>query len=214
MLFVSIIWNLLLSFSFLAVWVTLMIFLSGGFKKLKLKKPVALPLRAFSNGSILYTWEDWERDNKKEFPIRYFLTETLRIFMYRLKGKLDRAYQWVRTRTWCRYHILDVRGPGYSGGYRDCDTIMLYANFKILVDFVEIEMDGVFMEEVPPGTHEDWETTHFEHKVEKEQEIKALYEWFVVDRFRWKLAFTHEESYEVEQMMLHRLIEVRPYLWT
>jgi len=91
---------------------------------------------------------------------------------------------------------------------------MLYANFKILVDFVEKEMESVFMDEIPPGTHQDWEITHFEHSIEIEQEIKALYEWFTKDRLRWSRKFVWAEKYEVEQQMLHRLVEVRPYLWT
>lgn len=212
MFFVSIVWNLFLSFLALVVPVAMFYSLSVGYNKLKLKKPVALPLKAFSSGEILYTWEDWIRDNKEEFPVRYFLTETLPKGFRRVRYILSNLYQWVRTRTWRKFHILDVRNSEYTGGYRDLDTIMLYANFKILVDFVEKEMDGVFKEHIPSGMHEDWEITHFEHEIEIEQELKALYEWWTKDRMRWNFMF--HERVEVEQQMLHRMIEIRPYLWT
>src|SRR6266436_884553 len=113
MLAVSILWNLLLTLSPGLAVVFLWAMVEVVYVKLKLKKPTALPLRAFHNNVILYTWEDWHRDNKKEFPVRYFLTETLPTVFRRLRGKCSRTYQWVRTRTWSRYHILDVRGPGY-----------------------------------------------------------------------------------------------------
>jgi hypothetical protein len=77
MLFVSILWNLFLSFLVFSIFVSLVYVLGVGYYKLKLKKPKSLPLRAFSDGGILYTENDWHQDNKKEFPIRYFITETV-----------------------------------------------------------------------------------------------------------------------------------------
>jgi hypothetical protein len=210
---VGIMWNLFLSILFFVVPTIVVASLSIGYNKLKLKKPKTLPLLAFSNGVILYTWEAWISDNKKEFPIRYFITETMPHLLGRFVGKLNSAYNWVRTRTWCKYHILDIRTSDYRGGYRDADDIMLYANFKILTDFVEKELEGVFIEEIPENLP-DWETQIMQKQYEKEQEIKSLYFWWTVDRFNGASKLVLGECYETEQTMLRRLVEVRPWLWT
>lgn len=50
-------------------------------------------------------------------------------------------FYYLRARFWNRYHIVDCRNPrnGYSWGWFDRSELMLFANFAILVDFVEKE---------------------------------------------------------------------------
>jgi hypothetical protein len=58
-------------------------------------------------------------------------------FVYmRLRG-IDDAWNWIRYRTWDRYHVVvtDMR-PGYS----DVDEIMFRACFALLRKYVEIEL--------------------------------------------------------------------------
>lgn len=173
---------------------------------------MALPLRAFSTGTLLYSWEDWHRDNKKEFPVRYFLTETISLKVRRIQSKISNSYHWVRTRTWKRYHMLDIRGPGYDGGWIDRDGVVLYASFKALKDFVEKEMKGVFLEAPPKVTYES-DGDYWDRRVETEQELEALYTWWTKE-YPKKLKGSTFDLEEEENRMLQRLIEVRGAMWT
>jgi len=96
----------------------------------------------------------------------------------------------------------------------DRDQLMLFACFKLLVDYVEKEK---------PFDHFDYDWSEESRK--RGDEIKALYDWWkteraaehkavekLEDRFerverRWALE-------EKDDQMLRRLIEIRRHLWT
>lgn len=206
MLLVSILWYFFLILACIYFLGILVFWATRGYNKLKLKKPVALPLRAFMTGVVLYTWDDWILDNKKEFPVRYFLTETLPDFLSQVRSYFKRSFYFVKSHTYRRYHMLDLRHKFYKSGWIDMTHVVLSAPFAALVSFVENELNGVFLEEIPVGEAAD-SFEHWEWRVEAEQEIKALYNW-------WKNEFNGDDSSEEAQHMLRRLIEVRRYLWT
>ncbi len=179
--------------------------------KVGIKKPVALPLRAFSSrtgkgGEVIYSWEDWEDDAREAYPIRYFLTETCRHWWNRnITYRLERAWYWLRTHTMDRYHILDLRNAFYRWGWQDVSEKILYANFNLLVEFIEGE---------DPFTVVDWSWD--DRHAEAGAEILALYRWWKEGRAAEHAAedADQDELDERDQLMLHRLIEVRGYLWT
>jgi hypothetical protein len=121
---------------------------------------------------------------------------------------------WLRTHTIHRYHMIDIRSPGngYAWGWIDRSDAFLYANFAILVDFVEKEYPGLVK----------WD---YDLDIEsKRDEFIALYIWWTKERRR---EHDHVSSLpDVERLpavealdrkddeMLGRLIKVRHYLWT
>ncbi len=196
-------------------------------KYVALKKPPYLPLRSFG-GEVLYTWEDWDRDNKEEFPIRYFLSETLPDYWRAwIARPIGAAVYWVASHTTERRHILDLRNPGYKYGWVDADAAILYANFNLLKKF---------MEEEKPWERINWQVT--DHHSEAWSEINELYSWWTKSRWEQhqKLEALYEASYdkiqaekdvlfseanaleaelvERDTQNLIRLINVRGYLWT
>lgn len=60
----------------------------------------------------------------------------------RFTRAINEALYWIRTHTYNRYHIIDIRdtrGDYYRWGWIDADNAILLANFKILTTFVEKE---------------------------------------------------------------------------
>ena len=178
--------------------------------KVGIQKPRALPLRAFSStgdaGQVIYSWEDWAKDAREAYPTRYFLTETLPRWWSRyITRSWDTAWYWLRTHTYDRYHILDLRNQFYNWGWQDVSEKLLYANFNLLVEFIEGE---------EPFTVIDWDWD--DQRSEIGWEILALYWWWKHDRAVEHAAedADSDELDERDQLMLHRLIEVRQYLWT
>src|SRR5262245_12097023 len=86
--------------------------------------------------------------------------------------RLKRALYWLRTHTINRYHMLDMRNArnGYAWGWRDRSDLFMFANFALLVDFVEKEYPG----------HVDWDYDE-EHRAAR-AEFMELYTWWTVVR--------------------------------
>lgn len=79
-------------------------------------------------------WTVWRNEFKKNAPIRYFIYEYVNFSA--ITNKWGTVCNWIRHRTYDRYHIVDTKLPC---GYYDKDHIMLHAIFSLLVDYVEIE---------------------------------------------------------------------------
>lgn len=86
---------------------------------------------------------------------------------------IDDAYQWVRYRTYNRFHCVNM-GETLKPGYYDIDIRMLHANFTLLCSYVEKEMDII-----------DWTDSDESKHVKKE--IDELYFW-------WKNVFPHYDD--------------------
>lgn len=81
-------------------------------------------------------WDDWDTNVRKNYPIRYFLTEILPIEFRVFKRRIDDIKWWMLYRTTHRYHVVRT---GLRPGYYDCDNTILNINFNILTSYVEIE---------------------------------------------------------------------------
>jgi hypothetical protein len=133
-----------------------------------------------------YTWNDWHRDAKIAYPVRYFLSETIpreynsavvRKFLG-LKDYLLYSYHPKH-----KHHLLDLRQPNkeYSYGWIDGDKKILYSVFNILVAFIETEHKGVdkYLEFI--GLQESFLGT--EHEAIKEyNSIYCSYLWWKYGR--------------------------------
>ena len=107
-------------------------------------KPSALAMRDFEGpDSKEYCWEDWGKEAKEKYPIRYFLSETLPLWFYiNISDKISHAFYWLRSNTYKKEHFLDLRQPktgldDYRWGYIESRSRILYACFNSLILHIE-----------------------------------------------------------------------------
>lgn len=200
----------------------------------------ALPSRYLSPETERYTWEDWRAEVRAKHPIRWQLQKV--VDWLASWPKLSHAWYWFRTHTYNKYHLLDIRRAepenveGYRWGWCDRDHLLLLSSFLILRDFVEKEKpqrpDVSECDESEKEAIIDQQSAH--------DEIMALYNWWVKDRFAEHAAFEKaiDEAHErwranssdrelAQKMfdaddaerkrddeMLLRLLKIRHHLWT
>lgn len=88
-------------------------------------------------------------------------------------------------------------------GWGDKDEIMLHACFQLLKDCIE--------KENLLTSHTDWNADE-KHRQAKE-EIEQLYKWWL-DRIKTETDPQHNNQHQTDNLMLHRLIDIRWALWT
>lgn len=135
------------------------------------------------------------------------------------------------------YHLVDLRGNGYRGGYLDTDTRILFACFKLFEEFYETEYPGPVKWE--RRVAREIETLHAwwkrgRREVQKEAERlshagrlvenkitkgahRGMWEWrsewrSAAAKRRWIAAWKKAEAQD--QKMLLRLMAIRERLWT
>jgi hypothetical protein len=185
-------------------------------------------------------WSELKGARRKFRRVRYALPALLRD-MWR---PFSRAWYWVRTHTYNRYHLVDCRDArnGYEWGWIDRDQLMLFACFQILREFVEKEDPRVGLrtiEDFAGGSNFDDERKMLEDQLAREREVRALYDWWtkgraeereladrMVDELRPKgWSFHHDEKWDAwskmheyverkDNEMLDRLMKIRECLWT
>lgn len=99
---------------------------------------------------------------------------------------------WLRTHTYNRYHILDLKRAepenpeGYRWGWIDrCDSLML-ANFLVLRDFVEREKPrslADYIAKLETNGDPNGELSGLRSQQGEYQECMRLYRWWIKDRF-------------------------------
>ena len=128
----------------------------------------------------------------------------------RLIRALSNIPYWLRTHTYNRYHIINLKSPahGYNWGWIDRDRALLLANFKILSDFVEKELPhGMVSEESDDPTAQSWRAAF--------QEMIALYNWWHQDYPQLlETCMDQGKLSDLEDLQLMRLIKIRGYMWT
>lgn len=150
----------------------------------------ALPMDRFkSAGDDTPTWEDWEVEMRKNYPVRFFFAETFPHWYRRhIKSPIKDAWYWVKCHTLPshRYHFLDLRqpkseaSPGYKFGWIDSDTQMLYAAFNILNNFVKHELPNFYC----PSEEEVQADASLLRQRTVYLEAKAIHYWWNVERLR------------------------------
>lgn len=84
-----------------------------------------------------YGWKSFEWEFRKNAPVRYYLTRTMkRKYVYPIKWKIRSLKEWIKYRTIDRYHVVRT---GLAPSYYETSERMLHANFLLLIDFVEVE---------------------------------------------------------------------------
>ncbi len=135
------------------------------------------------------------------------------------------------------YHLVDLRGNGYRGGYLDTDVRILFACFKLFEEFYKTEYPGPVKWE--PKVSREIEALHAwwkrgRREVQKRAERLSRAGRFVetkapigrnrrtwtwrsswrspVAKRKWMAAWRKVE--EQDQKMLLRLMKIRERLWT
>lgn len=84
--------------------------------------------------ATLDVWDDFKTEFKISAPVRYFFSNVFPKWFNRPRW-IGNVIQWFRYRI-IRYHVIDTE---LEPGYYEIETLMLYAAFKLLKDFVEVE---------------------------------------------------------------------------
>lgn len=152
------------------------------------------------------TWEEWGgwyAENKKKYPIKYFLSETIpRWFAVKITMRLSHYKYWLVSHTIRRYHKLDLRQPftdtedDYRWGWVDEDAQLLFANFNILCNYVRAINNPKYCN----FNYSDESLKKLEEHESFEQikhlkEVKVLYEYWTIHRkekLRKRAALLHE----------------------
>src|SRR5260221_14182527 len=77
----------------------------------------ALPMKDIGNPNNSYSWSDWEEEVKINYPIRYFLFETIPFkFSVKIKMPIEEAIYWVKCKLFKKYkfHLIDIRNTNYK----------------------------------------------------------------------------------------------------
>jgi|LWDU01.1.fsa_nt_gi hypothetical protein len=88
-------------------------------------------------------WVNWDNLAKETHPIRYWLSEDFAASVSLCKRVyITDPLDWVRYRTYNRYHRINT---GLKPGWNDVPEQMLFVNFTMLVDYVEIEKASMML---------------------------------------------------------------------
>jgi len=150
------------------------------------------------NDDNKYSLEDYDKEVKQLYPIRYFINETLPDIFDYIKYPFVSIYKFIKYNFFSkyRYHILDLRQPindegcdNYKYGYSDVRERMLYAVFNLLTEFVEEEVHPLqnkikYLEKAIAKKDKDneWEIDSNEHWLEAYIKIRNLYNWWKYTR--------------------------------
>ena len=135
------------------------------------------------------------------------------------------------------YHLVDLSGNGYRGGYLDTDVRILFACFKLFEEFYETEYPGPVKWERAvareiEALHDWWK--HGRRELQKKAERlsragrlverkitkgphRGMWEWrsewrSPAAKRKWIAAWKKTEAQD--QQMLLRLMAIRERLWT
>jgi hypothetical protein len=133
------------------------------------------------------TWQDWDARVRVEYPLRYFVSETIGGWVSLRYGQVTRVLRGLRYRwlPWHRYHLIDLSDvdtlwpyeyeypPGASG-------IMKLAAWKALRLHIEQDKpeDPTKQDYSPEFKEEQW---YLDAKIRFEEK-QALYHYWVTER--------------------------------
>jgi hypothetical protein len=124
------------------------------------KKPYSLQL---------HEWDEWKDKQKKERPIRYWLSDTLldklQDFFYFPYDVYSNVKSYIRNRWIDKTHYLKTGLK--PGRYYEFDTRIIHGLFNELVDYVEIELSHL----------SKWDRTK-RYKFKNGRCIEAAYDYF------------------------------------
>lgn len=155
-------------------------------------------------------WEKWKKEYQILFPplFSFFeFTRSIGTFFYKLNRRIKDFFYILRYVFIENYYTVRIDNSKYSKySYHDSDELLLYSNFQILVDFVEIELAsmqqicfkedrglkyflkgiwvlGIFLKS---QRNSELGLKYLNSKNIGDKEIKELYLWWTKIRFKRK----------------------------
>lgn len=181
-----------------------------------------------------YTWENYYNEMKKDYPIKYFIYESLSNWIRRnIISPISTFKYYIRSHSIKKYHLLDLRSKEYNyrWGWIDADSQMLLAMMKIMENFI-IEQDTVNRliwlkeEEVKDPDLKDF---NWHDSIKFCEDLLEIQKWWRVDRAKnhelleeqhgkisdYLAYFAAEEKLiKEDDNMMKKLIDMRGRMWT
>lgn len=154
--------------------------------------------------------------------------------LWRITRFISNCFYWLRTHTYNRYHIINIKSPnnGYKWGWIDRDHAMFYGMFHLLCDFVEKEM---FPHSSTPSVagiklshkhalekakiqfgEESWEYRACKDQFGATDKLLDLYWWYKFEHpeIRKPQEGDWDYVYKLETQKMRELLDVRDSMWT
>ena len=113
---------------------------------------------------------------------------------------MGKLWYWFVGKFFRKYHVLKLHGPSYDTyGYADVTSRLIYANFNLLVDFIDNEADVI-----------NWDSDPV-HRAARDK-MQELYDWYTDPATAQFLAY--HDTHEIINEKLHELIDLRCFLWS
>lgn len=134
--------------------------------------------------ATLEEWSSWRKFYKKEYPVRYFLLETLPKLCRRwIRWYIIDFYWNCRNRFFSKYHLIDTGlNPKM---WHDLDSKLIGAIKKLTINYVEKELDKNFSTFYPNENEveDNVDMKEFwEEKIKTGNTLQEIYKWWKVDR--------------------------------
>lgn len=165
-------------------------------------KSNALPMREFTPETKDYTWEDWREEVKRDYPVRYFIAETVpHKVSVKIIMPIDHFFYWIKSRFIRKNHLLDLRQPktgtsdDYEWGWLEHDQKLVLGCFTALKHYMEdaercptygpddksiAELEELLEKE--KNNEEDCYATGTENFIKTLKEVKEIWNYWTVER--------------------------------
>lgn len=208
--------------------------------ELGMSKYNSLPSKRFNPFCEDICWEDWREEVKKDYPIRYFISEVIPHYWAVKVTMPIFDFKWKVIDFFRRPHLLDTRNREYKGGYVDPSEQFLYAGVECLRRYLFDERgptnyrDLYSEQEIDQEGLRDWQK-HYD-------ECWALWNYWVYirpnlvkkrhqqylnmeaaaeennktayDKYRQNWISSRVEEEKLEKEFMEGLLEIRRGMWT
>jgi len=149
-----------------------------------------LPSRRFNKFEKGYCWEDYDKEMKEKYPIRFFINKELRTWLVvHLRMPIENSLYWIESYLIRKDHLIDLRMPDvvedyYKWGYMDARDKIYFACFRVLKDYIEKEKPTNLREHYSP------EEINNDPGMKAQQdcydEAQRIYRYFMGGRKEWQ----------------------------
>lgn len=134
-------------------------------------------------------WKEWRLKAKKEHPIRYFIGDTIPMwFNVYVKMKFRDLIWWFKYRLSSK-HKYNIIKLALKPDYYELEQRMLYANFSLLVGFVEEQCSHMqrFCNKKTKGTNKELGELYIQQMTEFVDENEQTREYYkkTLELYKW-----------------------------
>jgi len=181
-----------------------------------------------------YSWEDYHKETRDKFPIRYFINKVLffKISCW-YKWYVEDSIYWFKSFLIQRDHIMDLRSNvecieygKYKWGYTDPEHVLFLAVYKSFQKYVdEININHGSIEErikIFENQNDSFMPANDQAWIKHYKEVREIYNFFNIDLPAQINNVTDNKNYyenaeklqEVITENLIKIIKMRRMMWT